>query len=103
MSTVDIIIFVEVIASFVFAVAFVIVYMFSPWYTTVPGRALMNLSVAIAAALGLSVARIFWRGHPFWLDVLRVSVFGYIVVALAVQLVVLLHYRRRHNREESRR
>lgn len=99
MSVVDYIIVGEVIVGFVLALAFVIVYAFSRWYSTIPGRALMNLGVAIVLALGLSVARIFWHGHAAWLDWLRVGIFGYIVVALAVQLGVLLKFSRRHKKE----
>lgn len=103
MSLVDYIIVGEVIVGFVLALAFVIVYSFSRWYSTIPGRALMNLGVAIVLALGLSVARIFWHGHTGWLDWLRVAIFGYIVVALAVQLAVLLVYSRRRSKKEADR
>jgi hypothetical protein len=103
MSAIDIIITVEIVIGFILAISFVITYAFSPWYSTIPGRALMNLGVGIAIVLGLSVGRIFWHSRPFWLDVVRVSALGYVVVALAVQLGVLLYVRAQHKREESNR
>lgn len=101
MSTINTIIVYEIIIGFVLALAFVVTYAFSPWYSTVPGRALMNLGVGISVVLGLSAARIFWHDRPLWLDVLRVSALGYVVVALAVQLGVLIYVRQQHKREDT--
>lgn len=102
MSPINVIIEAEIVVGFVLSVAFISLYFTMPWYTTIPGRALMNLAWAIALVLGTSIFRIFWRGDALWLDIIRVSGLGYVVAALGVQLGVLIYYRRqrRHNRED---
>lgn len=103
MNAIVTIIEVEIVVGFILSCAFIGVYFTMPWYTTIPGRALMNLAWAIALVLGTSIFRIFWRGEGLWLDIIRVSGLGYVCAALAVQLGVLIYYRRqrRNDKKES--
>jgi hypothetical protein len=87
------------VAAFIPAAAFPVLYARSPWRSTPVGRSVMNLAVVIALALALPLSRIA-LGDPEWLEVLRTAVFVLIIAALWRQLLVLVTVQRRQRRRE---
>jgi hypothetical protein len=88
------------LAAFVPAVAFPLLYLRSPWRSTIVGRSVMTLAVVIALALALPLSRIA-LGDPEWLQAVRLVVFVLIVVALWQQLIVLVTVQRRQRRRDK--
>jgi len=62
----------------------------SNWRATLPGRALMQLSVSLAVVLVLvTIATLFGNVYPYR-DAVRVAAYLFLVVSLWRQVVVLL-------------
>lgn len=90
-----------VVLAYIPAVLFPLIYGLAyPWYRNPVGWSVLNLSVVIPVALSLSMWRAFF-GAPA--DGFRIAVFGWIVVALWGQLLVLLAAPRMNRRRLRRK
>lgn len=89
-----------VLAAFFPALLFPLIYgLWFPWWRNPVGWSVMNLSVVIALSLSLSGWRVFVGPTPV---AFRLVVFGWIVVALWGQLLVLLLSKRWNERRLTR-
>lgn len=84
-----------ILGGFLVALAYPVAYSFGPWYRYPAGRSAMNLSVVIALALGLAVARQFLGDDYAHRETVRTVVYGLIFASLSTQLAVLLYVRNR--------
>lgn len=90
-----------VILGWVLAVAFPLIYGFRfPWWRSLVGWSVLNLSVVIAVALSLSLWRYLFGPVPI---AVRYALYAWIDVALAGQLAVLLFAPRWNRRRLARK
>jgi len=91
---------VELVATFVLALAFVVTYAITVrWWVGRAGRNVMALMAVIVAVVGLSIVRIFWTNSasctctsaPAWFIWLRVSVFALVPIVIGWRLYLLVH------------
>jgi len=87
------------------ATGFVVVYWITaPWWRTAMGRNVFSLMAVIAAVLDLSVIRVFLpvTADVLWFGILRLIVFAFVPVVLALRLWLLIKIQIRDRRRERR-
>jgi hypothetical protein len=85
------------------ATLFPLVYLFSPWWRTVPGQAIMTLSVGLALMVDSALARELLGADYPGRSVVRVLVFVFVVVGLWYLLVALLWTLHKYRRDGEHR
>lgn len=74
---------------------FVLFYSFtSPWWRTLVGRALWTKATGLALLMDISIAYHFLGDEYAWRDVVRLSVYGFIVLGAWLQLWAFVHEKR---------
>lgn len=82
---------------------FPILYLFSPWYRSHLGRAVMIQSMSVAFAIDVSVVRAYWIRDmtPTGLFLLNVVTLGFIAAASVYLTVMLIHYNFQNKENED--
>lgn len=101
MSTADSIVYALIAVTAPAQTAFILLYgLGSPWWRTLIGRALFTKALGLAALVDLALAYWIFGDDYAARDVVRVCVFGLILVGAWLQLLALLK-EKWHARQES--
>lgn len=72
------------------ATMFPIVYAFRPWRSSMIGRALMTKAIGLALLIDISIAYIVMGDDYAFRDLVRVLVYGVIVVGIYYQFIAMV-------------